>query len=149
MIEVWKDIEGYEGMYKISDHGNVWSMERLGYGPHGSVRTIPAKMLKTSLARGYKKLRLWKERNSTIFKIHRLVATHFIDNPNNLPETNHIDGNKLNNHVGNLEWVTRSQNIQHMFDTGLSASGEGHHNWKGGLSKYYKAKLNKLKKKVA
>lgn len=56
------------------------------------------------------------------FLVHRLVAITYLPNPNNLPEVNHIDGNKLNNKVSNLEWVTRNQNIQHSFDTGLNSS---------------------------
>ena len=56
------------------------------------------------------------------FLVHRLVAITHLPNPNNLPEVNHKDGNKLNNKVSNLEWVTRNQNIQHSFDTGLNTS---------------------------
>ena len=52
-------------------------------------------------------------------RVNRLVAQHFLPNPDNLPEVNHIDGNKENNHVSNLEWTDRSRNVKHSFDTGL------------------------------
>lgn len=67
---------------------------------------------------------LWRNNKGKYFTIHRLVAMHFIDNPNNKPIVNHIDGNKLNNNVENLEWTTYGENNQHAYDTGLKKVSE-------------------------
>lgn len=67
-----------------------------------------------------------------MFSVHRLVAKYFVDNPNNLPEVNHLDGNKLNNHYTNLKWVTRSENMQHMYDSGLKKYKPLHYKGKFG-----------------
>lgn len=69
--------------------------------------------------RGYVRVRLQKDGERHNYALHRLVAEIFIPNPNEYPEVNHIDGNKLNNRVSNLEWCTRSQNIKHMWENGL------------------------------
>lgn len=111
-MEVWKDIEGFEGKYQVSNMGNVRSFSRwkngniLKPGTNGS---------------GYFYVQLVKDgrKNVIVRVIHRLVAIAFIENPDNLPEVNHIDGNKKNNNVENLEWVSRERNIQHAFDIGL------------------------------
>lgn len=68
---------------------------------------------------GYVRVRLQKNGERHNYALHRLVAETFIPNPNQYPEVNHIDGNKLNNHVSNLEWCTRSQNMKHVWATGL------------------------------
>ena len=68
---------------------------------------------------GYKQCNLYKDGKKKYVRIHRLVAELFVPNPNNLPQVNHIDGNKLNNHYTNLEWVSNSQNTKHAFDNGL------------------------------
>lgn len=68
---------------------------------------------------GYKQCNLYKDGKKKYVRVHRLVAELFVPNPNNLPQVNHIDGNKLNNHYTNLEWVNNSQNTKHAFDNGL------------------------------
>ena len=73
---------------------------------------------------GYLYVNLCKGGKPKNFFVHRLVALCFIPNPENKPEINHIDGHPLNNHVSNLEWCTRSENVQHAFDTGLMPQGE-------------------------
>jgi len=131
--EYWVEINGWEGLHRISSFGRISSL-------CNSVRKIARpmkveKILKPHLnsytgyyayvfsdwGRGGKDKRM---------NIHRVVALHFIPNPNNFPEVNHKDGNKINNKVDNLEWVTREQNIQHGFKNNLikTLSGEKAHN---------------------
>ena len=110
-IEIWKDVVGYEGLYKVSNRGKVRSLSRLVLRADGKPLTIREKILKPAVdKKGY--LRTCLGSCNTV-KLHRLVAIAFIPNPLNLPEVNHIDGNKLNNSVENLEWVTHKQNTDH------------------------------------
>ena len=104
MEEEWREIKGYEGKYQISNLGRVKSLK----GNHGNYRE---KILSGSPnTGGYLQVDLLKNGKRNTFKIHKLVAIHFIDNPNNLPEINHKDENKQNNKVSNLEWCTRKYN---------------------------------------
>lgn len=103
MIEIWKDIEGYEGLYQISNLGNVKS---LNYNHTGLEKRLkPQKSNK-----GYLRIELCKNGKKKKFSIHELVADTFIENPNNLPCVNHKDENKINNNVENLEHCTYSYN---------------------------------------
>lgn len=110
MQEVWKDIEGYEGIYKISNYGRVKSLERkdcLG-------RIIKEKILKLREDKdGYLLITLHKNKKVKTFKVHRLVAEAFITNPNNYPIINHKDENPSNNHASNLEWCTQKYNCNY------------------------------------
>lgn len=116
MEEVWKDIYGYEGLYQVSNLGRVKSF----YARNGRLSN-QSRTLKPKLDRyGYLKLTLCKNKNYKYVTIHRLVATSFIDNPENKSEVNHKDGNKLNNCVENLEWLTGLENIYHAFTAGLT-----------------------------
>lgn len=113
MKEVWKDIQGYEGYYQVSNKGHVKSIDRYvkfkrGKGTH----FIPGKMLKPSLniKRGYLRVSLTKHNHSKFFRIHRLVAEAFVPNPKCLSQVNHKDENRLNNSADNLEWCTNTYN---------------------------------------
>lgn len=97
MEEIWEDIEGYEGLYQISNLGRVWSVKSNIY-------------LKGGIISGYLSVGLCKDRHSTNFLIHRLVAKAFVPNPLNLPQVNHIDEDKFNNRADNLEWCTAKYN---------------------------------------
>ncbi|WNO24238.1 endonuclease [Enterococcus phage SSMH01] len=103
MIEEWKDIKGYEGLYQVSNFGRVKSKHR------GSERILKAGTTRL----GYLNVCLCKNNQIKNFKVHRLVAKAFILNPDNKPEVNHIDEDKTNNIVSNLEWCTRKENINH------------------------------------
>ena len=127
--EIWKDIEGYEGYYQVSNLGNVFSFGRILSDSIGRKRPIKEKMMKNSISRhktrnkndtGYFTVRLTnKDGKDKLYFVHRLVAITFIDNQENLPTVNHKDGNKLNNKVSNLEWNSFSQNSQHAYDTNI------------------------------
>ena len=107
--EEWRPVEGTNGKYDVSNFGRVRTNSQR-----------PGLLTLTKQASGYLyamvELSTGKPKNC---RVNRLVAQHFLPNPDNLPEVNHIDGNKENNHVSNLEWCTRSHNVKHSFDTGL------------------------------
>lgn len=112
MEEIWKDVVGYEGLYQISNLGNVKS---LNYNHTGKERILAKKHHKS----GYVTVTLCKNGKHKNKSIHILVAMAFIPNRFSLPCVNHIDGDKENNFVDNLEWVTYSQNTMHAIQTGL------------------------------
>jgi len=108
------DIPGYEGLYKVTTFGRVWSCGR------PNTRYKNGRFKKTTLSKnGYIFVGLNKNKKLKTCKVTRLVAITFIPNPDNKPQVNHIDGDKQNNNVSNLEWNTASENIQHSWDTGL------------------------------
>lgn len=115
-----KDIQGYEGLYYVTDTGEVWSYDREYTLPvNGTTHIRLGRLLKQQLSTGYPTAFLCKEGIMQQYKVHRLVAIHFIENPKNLPWINHIDGNKKNPNYTNLEWVTPKQNTAHAISTGL------------------------------
>lgn len=129
MKEEWKDIIEYEGFYQISNTGKIRSISRMvNSAIHKNQRLIKGKELSLNKTNGngYRISALSKFHKVKNKYIHRLVAQHFLENENNYLEVNHIDGNKSNNHVSNLEWCDRLFNIKHAFDTGLSKVGEDH-----------------------
>jgi hypothetical protein len=157
-MEIWKDINGYEGYYQISNQGNVRSIDRFD-GVHDRKGTIIKPSLKQN---GYLQVGLRMHSKRKWIGVHRLVAIHFIENPNNKPQVNHIDGNKQNNTINNLEWVTAKENQNHATKLGLRKNipkGENHcyygkfgadshsakqvirRNPKTGETKLYKAKI--------
>lgn len=120
-MEIWKDIEGFEGVYQISNYGRVKSLRK----KCGTIIKEES-MRKLSLTRdGYYKVRLIRGDKDVTTRVHRLVAKAFIPNPENKETVNHIDGNKLNNHVDNLEWSTRHEQLQHAYDLGLKKPHRG------------------------
>lgn len=114
--ELWLPISGLP-FYEISNFGRVRSLARHIKGPYDSIRIMQDRILKPCCDNhGYP----IKHIAGKTYKIHRLVALEFIPNPRNCKEVNHIDGNKLNNRVDNLEWSTRSENMKHAINTGLA-----------------------------
>lgn len=102
MKEIWKDCKGYEGKYQVSNLGRVWSI--------GSQKYLKGSYDKDGYRQAYLTAKNGKSKKEFI---HRLVALAFIPNPNNLPQVNHIDENKQNNCVDNLEWVSIKDNANH------------------------------------
>lgn len=106
-VEIWKDIEGYEDKFEVSSFGNIRNKKT-------------GRILKQSLnAYGYKRATLSVNGVKNYVIVHRIVAKEFIDNPYNKREVNHIDCNKQNNNISNLEWVTSSENKYHAHKNNL------------------------------
>lgn len=105
--ELWRDVKGFEGLYKISNKGNCFNMKKQ------RVKTF------SKNAKGYHATTLYDNSGQYNRLAHRLVAESFIPNPENKPQVNHIDGDVDNNHVDNLEWVTNQENMDHANEMGL------------------------------
>lgn len=140
--EIWKDIEGYEGLYQVSDLGRVRSLDR----EDAQGRRIKGTVLAGSLnGKGYLKVSLCRYGDVEGKLIHRLVAEAFIPNPDGLSEVNHLDEDKMNNAVSNLEWCSRPYNINYGAHNERMAkanerpiyvvSGSGHHYYFGSIKK--------------
>jgi hypothetical protein len=113
-MEIYKDIQGYEGYYQVSNLGNVRSLDRKVNHPKGGLSLRKGFLLKPEMTFFcYFRVPLSKNKTKKRVSIHRLVAETFIPNINNKSEVNHIDGNKTNNKIENLEWVTSRENIHH------------------------------------
>ena len=114
-MEIWKDIKGYEGLYRISSLGRILSLQRTFYtGRNNRICTIPNTIMSPSKTKkGYLRVTLYKDGQPKGFQVHRLVAEAFIPNPNNLPEVNHKNEIKDCNKVDNLEWCTSEYNIKY------------------------------------
>ena len=133
-MSIWKDILGYEKLYKVSNTGKIESAGRLvevevkhrykydRIVGHVELQPRPNK-------KGYLRVCLSKNKKKKDLYVHRLVAEAFIPNPENLPEVNHKDGDKTNNNDWNLEWTTHKNNQQHASETKLIASGEKKSNY--------------------
>ena len=123
-LEIFKDIKDYESYYEVSNKGNVRSKDRtynLTVKGTQTKRFWKGKLLSSQKSNtGYECVLLSKHQVCKKFSIHRLVANAFIPNPQNKPQVNHIDGNKLNNHVDNLEWCTAKENHKHASENNLA-----------------------------
>lgn len=114
-------VKQLEGLYEVSDHGTVRSVDRTVQGRDGAMYSFKGRVLRPAIHKdtGYPMVSLWNQGKGTHHYVHRLVAQTHINNPHGLPEVNHKDGNRTNNFVSNLEWVTGQQNKQHAVTTGL------------------------------
>jgi hypothetical protein len=121
MEEIWKDIVNHEGYYQVSNLGRVKSLERKIYIFNKTNFKLKEKILLShTISKGYSRISLLKDKINKKYLVHRLVAQAFIENTNsNLNQVNHIDGNKKNNEVNNLEWCNNSQNVKHSYSIGL------------------------------
>lgn len=115
-MEIWKDIDGYEGLYQVSNHGRIKSLERTYYSGngHNTKKVCKEKILKPRKTRtGYCRVAFKTNGKNKDFYIHRLVAMHFLDNPKQYPDINHKDEIKSNNHIDNIEWCSRKYNCNY------------------------------------
>lgn len=121
-MEIWKDIVGYEGLYQVSNYGNVKRV--------GSFRGVNKKYLDNHLltpmdnGKGYLRIKLTKNNKSKRVMLHRIIAEAFIHNVFNKPFVNHIDHNTRNNSISNLEWCTQSENCKHSVKHGRWTQGK-------------------------
>jgi hypothetical protein len=136
MNEIWKDVVGWEGLYEVSNIGRVRSVDRYLGHPNSPTGAFRKGKILTPKSKKYADIHLWRNSKYVSTHVHRLVAIAFIDNPENKPEVNHRDGNKLNNHISNLEWVTRSENLKHAAETGLFPPQDGANNFNYKHGKY-------------
>lgn len=118
--EIWKDIEGYEGLYQVSNLGRIKSF--IKWNGHKYIKEVRIINPYKNYSDKYyfrSVIKLYKNGEKKDFKVHRLVAQAFIPNPNDYPIINHIDGNPLNNKVDNLEWCTQKYNVNHALENEL------------------------------
>ena len=120
VVEEWRPVAGYQGIYEVSNLGGVRSIDRRIINSLGHHRFYPGKtMSQRASPRGEKRVDLWDRKGKSHF-VHRLVAEAFCEKPDDAVEVNHINGDPRDNRAVNLEWVTKSQNIQHAYDNGLA-----------------------------
>ena len=143
MKEIWKDIEGDEGLYQISNLGRVKSLGRIDNNNH-KVKERVLKIL--SDKDGYSLINLYKNGKIKTHRVHRLVAIAFIENPNNYPMINHLDENPKNNNMENLQWCTAKQNNNYgNHNKKVSSALKGKPKEKQHISKSRKNNPNKRK----
>lgn len=150
MNETWKDIAGYEGLYQVSNKGNVRGIDR----KNSRGTCVKGKILKVKVNRfGYSEVTLSKQGTTKTLKVHRIVAFAFVKNPNEIKMTqvNHKDENKLNNTAENLEWCDAKYNVN--YGTGHArgiaqidqCKKSAHTDWKKIIENRYKAVIQKTK----
>ena len=112
MEEIWKDIKGFEGIYQVSNIGRVKNLERKVKCKNNSYRVIKEKILKPNKSKhtGYYMVTLSKNGKQNTYSVHRLVATAFLDNPENKPCVDHINTIRTDNRIENLRWVSYEEN---------------------------------------
>lgn len=139
---IWKDVKGYENIYQVSELGEVKSFDKVIYQKDGRERFIKGRIMKQRKNnKDYHIICLSKDGKKKTFLVHRLVAIAFIENPDNLEQVNHKDGNKSNNSKDNLEWMTQPDNMKHAYDNNLRDRGIGRK-----LSQETKDKMSKSRK---
>lgn len=132
MEEIWKDIEGYEGCYQVSNLGRIKSLSRKVKVQNNHTRTTKEKIISPIIqATGYSVICLGQHNPKLI---HRLVAIAFIPNFDNKRTVNHINGIKTDNRLENLEWATYSENMVHAFENSLNTSIKGESRWNSKLT---------------
>lgn len=134
MQENWKDIKDYEGLYQVSDFGNVRSLDRIVRSHHEGVAIKKGRVLRPGISKvGYPRVLLIKDGIRKNISIHRLVALAFVDNAPGGDQVNHIDGVKKNNVPSNLEWCDIGHNNRHARRMGLNVARSGKESHSYGL----------------
>lgn len=118
--EIWLDVPGYNGLYQVSNLSRIRSLDRFVTHNYGGIALKRGKVLRPNVGtEGYCEVGLCIQGRQRTLRVHRIVGLVWVPNPDNLPELNHLDGNKLNNLPCNLEWSSKSNNIKHAFRLGL------------------------------
>ena len=121
MIEVWKKVKGYEGIYEVSNYGNV---KRVSGITGVNTKYLNGYYLKPlDNGKGYLRVKLTTNNKSKRIMLHRIIAEAFIPNPDNKPVVNHINHNIVDNRINNLEWCTQSENVLHAVKHGRWTQG--------------------------
>lgn len=129
--EIWKPIKGYEGLYEISNLGRVKSCRKWSGTCFRQEKMLSNERLTKD---GYVRVNLHRDNRGHEFRVHRLVAEHFIPNPTHKDTVNHIDGNKLNNTASNLEWADRHEQLNHAYRLKLKQAHRGSSNTQAKLT---------------
>ena len=116
-MEIWKPLKNYEGLYEVSSYGRIRSLDRYIDASNGRKQLKHGQLKKVQINKqtGYAQFDVSRNNKHERLNAHKVVAEHFIDNPNNYTTVNHKDGNKLNNHIDNLEWCSYSDNLNHAY----------------------------------
>lgn len=126
MQEIWRPIPGYEGLYEVSNTGQVRALDRVVRSRWGTEKPIKGGLKAFAKnSQGYKSVHLHLNGKMASFYVHRLVASVYLQNPNSLPQVNHLDGDKENNSAANLEWCTGSSNCTHAVKNELYENAKG------------------------
>lgn len=136
-MEVWKDVVGYEGLYKVSTNGRIRSLDRIIPSKAGSRMTRYGKVLSPAITKAGYHLMTFVNHDTVRaqYLIHRVIALTFLTNPDNFPQVNHINGIKTDNRPANLEWCTGSHNSLHALKLGLSTIPDNKGKFNRGNSK--------------
>lgn len=144
--EIWKEIDGQNGRYLISNMNRVKATYRTIILKNGKQRVLPERILSCSHnCHGYKIISFWNNNKNKCYSLHRLIAKAFIPNPENKKEVNHLNGDKKDNRLENLEWATHQENLSHAFRTGLVNVSKGDNHY---LAKLNSAQVKKIRELI-
>ena len=124
MEEIWKDINGYEGSYQVSNMGRIRSLDKVVQCRFGKTAVKKGKILRQRKNVGYLYICLSNKGVHKVYRVHILVAKAFVDNQESKPQVNHKNGNKTDNRAENLEWVSAKDNLMHAWKNNLNKRGE-------------------------
>ncbi|MCK5609791.1 NUMOD4 motif-containing HNH endonuclease [Candidatus Pacearchaeota archaeon] len=146
----WINIKGFEEFYQINILGKVRSLDKIVNNYPNCTRKLKGRILKGTIDKaGYYRVYLCGRGMKKNTLLHRLIALHFIPNPNDYPCVNHMDGVKTNNNISNLEWCTHKQNMRHGYDTGLIPKKINPKGEKGIAAKLTDNQVVEIKKRLA